>query len=151
MNVYGLTGCSGAVSIYPISEPPVVSDSRVPIGRPIANLRLYVLDRQMEPVPVGVAGELYVGGIGVGQGHLNGREDAADAFLPDPFAQLRNSRLYKTGDLARWSPDGNLILLGHIDHQVRVRGIRVELCEIEAAFDLGRGNREVVVHDAIED
>ena len=103
----------------------------MPIGRAIANTRLYVLDSHLQPVPIGVAGELYVGGIGVGRGYLNDREQTRRKFLRDPFSKRPGARLYRTGDLARWRSDGILECLGRIDHQVKIRGCRIELEEIE--------------------
>ena len=106
----------------------------IPIGRPIANTQIYILDTHLHPVPIGVPGELYVGGIGVGRGYLN-RPQLTDAkFIPNPFSSNPKERLYKTGDLGRYLPDGNIEFLGRIDNQVKVRGFRIELGEIEAAL-----------------
>ena len=103
----------------------------VPIGRPIANKRIYILDEHRQPVPMGTIGELFIGGVGVARGYLNRPDLTAKAFLPDPFAGDKNARMYKTGDLARYLPDGNIIFLGRNDHQVKIRGFRNELGEIE--------------------
>jgi hypothetical protein len=103
----------------------------VPIGRPIANTRLYVLDAHSQPVPIGVAGELWVGGIGVGRGYLNDPEQTRRSFLRDPFSHRRGARLYRTGDLGRWRADGTLEFVGRVDYQVKIRGYRIELEEIE--------------------
>ena len=102
----------------------------MPIGRPIANTCLYVLDAHLQPVPIGVTGELCVGGAGVGRGYLNDSEQTRRSFLRDPFSHRREARLYRTGDLARWRPDGILEFVGRVDHQVKIRGHRIELEQI---------------------
>jgi amino acid adenylation domain-containing protein len=130
VNTYGSTECCDNVSRHVVTAPPRVLSS-VPIGRPIANIRLYVLDSHLQPVPIGVFGELYVGGVGVGRGYLNDPEQTRRAFLPDPFSKARAARLYKTGDLARWCTDGTLEFLGRVDYQVKIRGCRIDLKEIE--------------------
>ncbi|KAF9344089.1 hypothetical protein BGX34_006004, partial [Mortierella sp. NVP85] len=96
----------------------------VPIGRPTANKRIYLLDKNGQPVPLGAVGELYIGGVGVARGYLNRPELTATMFLPDPFAGDQDARMYKTGDLARYLPDGNIVFLGRNDHQVKIRGFR---------------------------
>lgn len=134
INEYGPTETVVGCCVYEASARPGRTGP-VPIGRPIANTQLYVLDRHRQPVPIGVPGELYIGGDGVGRGYLNRPELTAASFVPDPFNQVPGTRLYKTGDLARYLPDGNLEFLGRIDHQVKLRGFRVELGEIEAVLD----------------
>jgi acyl carrier protein len=106
----------------------------LPIGRPIANTQIYILDKYMRLCPTGVAGELYIGGAGVAAGYLNDPEQTAARFVPDPFSANSGSCLYRTGDLARYLPDGNVEFLGRADLQVKVRGYRIELGEIESAL-----------------
>jgi non-ribosomal peptide synthetase component F len=131
INAYGPAECADTVATYRVALPPPASLASVPIGRPIANTRLYVLDAHLRPVPIGVTGELCVGGIGVGRGYLNDPDQTRRSFLRDPFSQRRGARLYRTGDLVRWRADGALEFVGRIDHQVKVRGYRIELEEIE--------------------
>jgi surfactin family lipopeptide synthetase C len=134
LNAYGPTECSDDVTHFPIHE--AVSDrlNTIPIGRPVANLRIYIVDRRLEPLPIGVAGELYVEGIGVGRGYFDNPSRTAEAFVANPVARQPGSRLYRTGDLARYLPDGNIEYLGRIDHQIKIRGFRIELGEIESVL-----------------
>ncbi|NLQ08249.1 amino acid adenylation domain-containing protein [Cylindrospermopsis raciborskii LB2897] len=109
----------------------------VPIGRPIANTQTYILDTHLQPVPIGVPGELYIGGIGLARGYFQRPELTNDKFISHPFSNVTNqpsTHLYKTGDLVRYLPDGNIEFLGRIDHQVKIRGFRIELGEIESAL-----------------
>ncbi|UFJ41460.1 amino acid adenylation domain-containing protein [Brevibacillus humidisoli] len=145
INAYGPTECSDDVMHHFISEPPADDVTSIPIGRPIANMQMYVLDRHRQPVPVGVAGELYIGGIGVGRGYLKAPEKNAETFLTNPFAAGANPRLYKTGDLVRRRPDGLYEFLGRIDHQVKIRGFRIELGEIESQL----GKHPAIEHVAV--
>ncbi|HWP42477.1 MAG TPA: amino acid adenylation domain-containing protein [Blastocatellia bacterium] len=139
-NLYGPTEASIDVTHWACgreSERPTA-----PIGRPISNTQIYLLSRDLRPVPIGVPGELYVGGDGLARGYLNRADLTAEKFIPDPFADEAGARIYKTGDLARYLPDGNLEFLGRLDHQVKIRGFRIELGEIESAL---RG------HEAVRD
>jgi amino acid adenylation domain-containing protein len=145
MNGYGPTECSDDVSHGVCSLPPADGPATVPIGRAIANLGLHVLDATYAPVPPGRSGELYIGGAGVGRGYLHSPQLTADRFLPDPFGQEPGARLYRSGDLVRTLPDGNLEFLGRIDTQVKVRGYRIELSEIEAALNSQKGVEQSVV------
>ncbi|MDM9379445.1 amino acid adenylation domain-containing protein [Chlorogloeopsis sp. ULAP01] len=120
-------------------------DEKVTIGRPIANTQIYLLDSNLQPVPIGVPGEIYLGGAGLARGYLNRPELTKEKFISSPFSNKLESRLYKTGDLARYLPDGNLEYLGRIDHQVKIRGFRIELGEIENALLKHPVVREVVV------
>ena len=119
--------------------------SAVYIGGPIANTQVYVLRQDMQPAPIGLPGELYIGGDGLARGYLNAPEPSAQRFVPDPFSTRPGARLYRTGDAALYLPDGSLRFLGRLDHQVKIRGHRIELGEIEMALSLHPSLREVVV------
>ncbi len=133
INAYGPTECSDDVTQYAIKEPPL-GVARMSIGSALPNMRMYVLDKNLSPVPVGVGGELYIGGVGVGRGYRAEPERTAQIFIPDFFGNNPGARLYKTGDLVRYLPDGNLDFLQRVDHQVKVRGFRIELGEVETAL-----------------
>jgi amino acid adenylation domain-containing protein len=117
----------------------------IPLGRPIANTRLYILDARLEPVPVGVTGELFIAGNGVAAGYLNQPELTAQRFLPDTFSGEMNAVMYRTGDLARYLPDGNVEFLGRADDQVKIRGFRIELGEIQSAVERYPNVKEAIV------
>ena len=141
-NLYGPTEASVDVSAW-FCVPDKTDDS-IPIGRPIANISLYILDRQLNPVPVGALGELHIGGIGLARGYLNRPDLTAEKFIPNPFG-APGSRLYKTGDLTRYLSNGDIAYAGRIDHQVKIRGIRIELGEIESLLMQSPDVKEVVV------
>ncbi|MDZ8023961.1 MAG: amino acid adenylation domain-containing protein [Nostoc sp. DedQUE11] len=144
VNEYGPTETVVGCCIYRVPKDEIESSS-VPIGQPIANTQLYVLDEYHQPVPIGVPGELYIGGAGLARGYLNRPELTAVKFIPHPFSNEPGARLYKTGDLARYRADGNLEFLGRIDHQVKVRGYRIELGEIEGLLGQHPKVQEAVV------
>jgi amino acid adenylation domain-containing protein len=144
VNEYGPTETVVGCCVYRVPPGQALAGA-LPIGRPIAKTKLYVLDRHFQPVPVGVAGELYIGGEGVARGYLDRPALTAERFVPDPFGDRPGARLYKTGDIARWRPDGDLEFLGRVDHQVKIRGYRIELGEVEAALLRHPAIREVVV------
>ncbi|HEX7771265.1 MAG TPA: amino acid adenylation domain-containing protein, partial [Pyrinomonadaceae bacterium] len=141
VNAYGPT----EVTVCATISGALDGDGRPPIGRAIANTQVHVLDRNLRPVPIGVIGELYVGGIGLARGYLNRAALTAERFIPDPFSEQPGSRLYRTGDLARYWPDGNLEYIGRVDQQVKVRGFRIELGEIESALVQHSSIRDAVV------
>jgi len=145
LNAYGPTECSDDVSHCVIQQAPPADIVAMPIGRPVMNIKLYVLDSRREPAPIGVAGELYVGGVGVGRGYLNDTSRTAEVFIPNPFAHETGERLYKTGDLVRYLANGQIEFLGRADYQVKVRGQRIELGEIEAVLYGHPAVRDTVV------
>ncbi|MGH8863688.1 MAG: amino acid adenylation domain-containing protein, partial [Burkholderiales bacterium] len=144
LNAYGPAECSDDVAYHRLVEAPA-GDGIVPIGRPITGLRLYLLNRYLQPVPAGVPGELYIAGAGVGRGYLGRPDLTAAGFIPDPFATKPGERLYRSGDRARYRSDGAIEFLGRIDHQVKIRGHRIELGEIEARLVEHPLVREAVV------
>ncbi|HYH46988.1 MAG TPA: amino acid adenylation domain-containing protein, partial [Thermoanaerobaculia bacterium] len=145
INAYGPTECSDDVTHCVLREPLARGAVTVPIGRPVLNLQLYVGSRGLDLQPLGVPGELCVGGIAVGRGYLNDPVRTAAVFVPDPFSVEPGGRLYRTGDLARWLASGEIEFLGRVDHQVKVRGFRIELGEIETALASHPSVRETVV------
>ncbi|KAB8318928.1 amino acid adenylation domain-containing protein [Tolypothrix campylonemoides VB511288] len=132
-NMYGPTETTVWSTVFEVAATQL-SQTSIPIGRPIANTQIYLLDSNLQPVPIGVPGELHIGGDGLARGYLNARELTAQKFIRNPFSQEQGSRLYKTGDLARYLPDGNIDYIGRIDNQVKIRGFRIELGEIEAVL-----------------
>ncbi|MDY6950341.1 MAG: amino acid adenylation domain-containing protein [Thermodesulfobacteriota bacterium] len=143
-NQYGPTE-SHVVTAFTLKGPPTGWPLLPPIGRPMANTQIYLLDRHLNPVPVGVPGELYVGGEALARGYLKGPERTAERFMPNPFSHEPGARLYRTGDLARYLPDGSIAFLGRMDDQVKIRGFRVEPGEIEAVLREHPGLRDAVV------
>ena len=143
--MYGPTETSVWSAIRPVTAEQAVGIATIGLGQPIANTQIYVLDTHGEPVPVGVTGEIHIGGAGVARGYLNRPDLTAERFLPDPFSDRPGARLYRTGDLGRWRPDGTLDYLGRNDFQVKLRGFRIELGEIETALVACPGIRDAVV------
>ncbi|MBD2435190.1 non-ribosomal peptide synthetase [Nostoc sp. FACHB-110] len=148
INAYGPT----EASVCATTAKCTPADEKVTIGRPIANAQIYILDSQLQPVPIGIPGELHIGGAGVARGYLNRPELTQEKFIPNPFEEVgghsstqKSALLYKTGDLARYLADGNIEYLGRIDNQVKIRGFRIELAEIDAILSQHPGVRESVV------
>lgn len=145
-NIYGPTETTVWSTIFEVKPDRIEKDGPESIGHPIANTQTYILDEELQPVPLGIAGELYIGGDGIARGYQNRPELTVERFVENPFANdFRSPRLYKTGDLARWRHDGNLEYLGRIDHQVKLRGFRIELGEIEAVLSRHEAVNEAVV------
>jgi amino acid adenylation domain-containing protein len=140
-NLYGPTETTIWSSVHRVRS----GESQILIGRPIANTRMYILDDGLEPVPVGVAGELYIGGDGVARGYWERPELTASRFLPDPFDPTGSGRMYRTGDIARYHRDGQIQLMGRTDHQIKLRGHRIELSEIEVVIEQHPSVRQAVV------
>jgi len=140
INLYGSSEVSADVTYYEIGRG---TEKNIPIGRPIANSQIYLLDGQMKPVPIGIEGEIYVGGEGLASGYLNRAELTEEKFVRNPYRA--GERLYRTGDLGRYRADGNIEYVGRVDHQVKIRGNRVELGEIEVVLRQHEGIEEVVV------
>ncbi|RCJ23045.1 non-ribosomal peptide synthetase [Nostoc sp. ATCC 43529] len=135
LNAYGPTEVTIGATIYePVSVQENLQIASVPIGRPIDNTQIYLLDKHLNPTPIGIPGELYISGLGLARGYLNRPDLTAEKFIPNIFKKAEGGRLYKTGDLARYLPNGNIEYLGRIDNQVKIRGYRVELEEIEVAL-----------------
>ncbi|KAF9272777.1 hypothetical protein BGZ68_002089 [Mortierella alpina] len=144
VNRYGPTETTVSATAYTATSA-IDKLERLPIGRPISNTLVYILDRYLNPVPIGVVGELYIGGPGVANGYLSRPELTEERFLADPFSKVQGARMYKTGDLVRYLPDGNLVFIARNDNQVKIRGYRVELGEIEARLTEQLQVREALV------
>jgi len=140
LNSYGVTEATIDSSYYEASASDMEGEGNVPIGKPMQNTRFYILDENLKPKAIGQYGELYIGGAGVARGYLNKPELTKERFIPDPF--MKEGRMYKTGDLARWDSDGNVEFSGRLDNQVKIRGYRIELGEIESCL---------IQHEAIKD
>ncbi|NEP86223.1 MAG: amino acid adenylation domain-containing protein [Okeania sp. SIO2C2] len=142
INMYGITETTVHLT-YQILSTDNIEQVSSPIGKALTDLKIYILDRYLQPVPIGVTGELHIGGAGLARGYLNRPELTAERFIPNPFE--KNSKLYKTGDLARYLPDGNLEFIGRIDNQVKVRGYRIETGEIESTLTQNPSVKQTVV------
>jgi acyl-coenzyme A synthetase/AMP-(fatty) acid ligase/acyl carrier protein len=149
INAYGLTEVAVTSIIYTLSSDRELNEwPQFPIGRPISNTEVYIVDAEMQPLPAGVIGDLYVGGTGLGRGYHNRPDLTAERFIPHPFSDEPGARLYRTGDLARYLPDSKIENIGRRDFQVKIRGFRIELGEIEAALAQYNGVSECVVISA---
>jgi amino acid adenylation domain-containing protein len=142
-NLYGPTEAAVDVTFWECRRDRTLKT--VPIGRPVANTQIYILDSRMQPVSIGVPGELHIGGVQVARGYVNRPDLTAERFIPDPFSDDPAAHLYKTGDLARYLPDGNIEYMGRLDHQIKMRGLRIELAEIESVLIQHPAVREAVV------
>ncbi|MEW5926797.1 MAG: amino acid adenylation domain-containing protein, partial [Gemmatimonadota bacterium] len=145
VNSYGVAEATIDSTWYESGRGQLSGDAMVPIGRPFANMRVYVLDRRMQPAAPGVPGELFIGGAGLARGYLGQPGLTAEKFVPDPFSRAQGARLYRTGDRARWLADGNLEFLGRADHQVKIRGFRIEPAEVAAQLLEHPAVREALV------
>lgn len=144
-NHYGPTETTVGVMTYNVMRSGLDDGSAyLPLGRPIRNTQAYILDEHLGPVPIGVAGDIYIGGAGVTRGYLNHPELTAEKFIPDPFGRNPGGRIYRTGDLGRYLPNGNVEFLGRADEQVKIRGFRIELSEVESTLTQHHGVREAV-------
>ncbi|MBL8677429.1 MAG: non-ribosomal peptide synthetase, partial [Alphaproteobacteria bacterium] len=140
-NLYGPTESTIDASSYKALDVP----EEIPIGTPIANTQLHILDKNLKQVPIGSIGEIFIGGAGLARGYLNRPGLTAEKFIANPFSHKPGERLYRTGDLARYLPDGNIEFIGRVDHQVKIRGFRIELGEIESVLGLYPGVMQCVV------
>ncbi|WP_416671486.1 amino acid adenylation domain-containing protein [Egbenema bharatensis] len=144
LNLYGCSEVAADVTAYAL-QPGDSLPASIPIGHPIANTQIYILDGMGQPVPVGVVGEIYVGGVQLAQGYLRRPELTAERFIPNPFSLESGARLYRTGDLGRYLADGTIEYLGRLDHQVKLRGFRIELGEIESALNQHSAIQQAIV------
>ena len=145
VNVYGAAECTDVSSFYRLRDYERYAKTSVPIGKPIANSQVYILDEHLEPVPFGASGEICIAGDGVGKGYINDAEMTAAKFVPNPFGGGPEARLYRTGDVGRFLPDWNLEFVGRVDHQVKLRGFRIDLGDIEAPIRQSPAVKEAVV------
>ncbi|PMB39472.1 non-ribosomal peptide synthetase [Fischerella thermalis CCMEE 5319] len=145
INSFGLTEATIDSTYFETRKTNLSVEQLVPIGKPFANTKIYILDYYLQPLPVGVTGEIYIGGAGLARGYFNRPDLTAEKFIPNFFAQEPGEYLYKTGDLGRWLPDGNIELIGRLDNQVKLRGFRIELGEIEAVLGTHPMVKESVV------
>ncbi|HUQ34165.1 MAG TPA: non-ribosomal peptide synthetase, partial [Pyrinomonadaceae bacterium] len=144
INLYGPAENTTLTTWHPVETVPAEATS-IPLGRPVANTQVYILDTELQPVPVGVAGEIYIGGDGLARGYPGRAELTAEKFIPNPFCYEAGARLYRTGDLGRYLATGEIEFLGRRDYQVKIRGFRVELEEIEASLKRYSGLKDAVV------
>ncbi|HEX3681791.1 MAG TPA: amino acid adenylation domain-containing protein, partial [Bryobacteraceae bacterium] len=145
LNAYGPTECSDDIAHYEVEPGAIEGSAYAPLGRPLMNTTVYVLDEAMQPLPVGAVGELYIGGAGVGRGYWKRPELTAERFVPNPFSAAAGERLYRTGDLMRWRRDEMLEFIGRVDDQIKLRGFRIELGEIEAVLEEHPGTERALV------
>ncbi|MFY7822569.1 MAG: amino acid adenylation domain-containing protein, partial [Planktothrix agardhii] len=144
VNNYGPTENTVVTTSVKI-RPDLLTEKAPPIGRPISNTQVYILDQYQQPVPIGIPGELYIGGSGLAKGYLNRPELTDSKFIANPFSQKLSDRLYKTGDLVRYGNDGQIEFIGRIDHQVKIRGFRIELGEIETVLNQHPQVKEAII------
>jgi amino acid adenylation domain-containing protein/non-ribosomal peptide synthase protein (TIGR01720 family) len=145
INMFGQTETTGIVTTYPIPPSDAEHEKIVPIGRPVTSTRIYILDTEDRPVPIGATGEICIGGATLARGYLHQPELTAEKFVPDSFSTEAGARLYRTGDLGRYLPDGNIEFVGRMDQQVKIRGFRVELSEIESVLNHHEAVEQAVV------
>lgn len=145
VNTYGPTECTDLCLSYQVEDPEAFLEQTLPLGKPLDNIQVLLLDDHLNPISAGVLGEIYIGGAGVGQGYIADARATATKFLPNPFGDAPGERIYKTGDLAYYLPDGNLVFTGRRDHQVKFHGYRIELGEIETALRKHPSVQEAIV------